>query len=178
MWANFFSCYLWWLLAGVLLGWLCNWLLCKCCGHSRAETQTMPVPVAAPAAKLAVVPAAVAATVAAVAAPVADPVIDVAAALAAGIKVKGADDLEIIEGIGPKICALFHAAGFKTFMQVSKMSIPQMSAILDAAGPNFRLANPESWAKQADLAAHNHWAALKSLQDTLTAGVNMTADKA
>ena len=161
MWANFFSCYLWWLLAGFLLGWLCNWLLCKCCGHNRAESAAAP----------AIAP------LAAVAPIVADPAINIAAAKAAGIVVKGADDLEIIEGIGPKICSLFHAAGHKTFMQVSKMSIPQMSAILDAAGPNFRLANPETWAKQAGLAANNQWTDLKALQDQLTAGVDMSADK-
>ena len=104
--------------------------------------------------------------------------IDRAAAKAAGIAVRGEDDLEVIEGIGPKICGLFHAAGFKTFTQVSGMTVSQMSAILDAGGPNFRLANPETWAKQAALAAKNQWIELKTMQDQLTAGVDMTADKA
>jgi predicted flap endonuclease-1-like 5' DNA nuclease len=100
-----------------------------------------------------------------------------AAAKAAGISVKGADDLEVIEGIGPKICGLFHAAGQKTFTQVSQMSIQQMSKILDDAGPRFKLANPETWAQQAGLAANNRWAELKTLQDNLTAGVTMQQDR-
>ncbi len=164
MLSAFFSCYLWWLLAGALLGWLAHWWLCKCTVRDSGTTH-----------KTAFAAAPVAAT--AVAKVVADPVIDIAAAKAAGITVKGADDLEIIEGIGPKICGLFHAAGQKTFMQVSKMNIQQMSKILDDAGPRFKLANPETWAQQASLAANNRWSELKTLQDNLTAGVTLQQDR-
>jgi predicted flap endonuclease-1-like 5' DNA nuclease len=94
-----------------------------------------------------------------------------------GFNVKGVDDLQVIEGIGPKICGLFHAAGYKTFTQVSQMSIQQMSKILDDAGPRFKLANPETWAQQAGLAANNRWAELKALQDNLTAGVTTQQDR-
>jgi predicted flap endonuclease-1-like 5' DNA nuclease len=169
MLSAFFSCYLWWLLAGALLGWLAHWWLCKCTVRDQTTTLTNHV---APA-----VFAAAPVAAAAIAKVAADPVIDVAAAKLAGIAVKGADDLEIIEGIGPKICGLFHAAGHKTFMQVSGMSIQQMSKILDDAGPRFKLANPETWAQQAKLAAHNEWAALKHLQDNLTAGVTLQQDR-
>jgi predicted flap endonuclease-1-like 5' DNA nuclease len=164
MLSAFFSCYLWWLLAGALLGWLAHWWLCKCTvrdSGSHTQTAFAAAPVAA----------------AAVAKVVADPVIDVSAAKAAGITVKGADDLEIIEGIGPKICGLFHAAGHKTFMRVSKMNIQQMSKILDDAGPRYKLANPETWAQQANLAANNRWTELKTLQDNLTAGVTLQQDR-
>jgi predicted flap endonuclease-1-like 5' DNA nuclease len=157
MWSNFLSCYLWWLLAGFLIGWLCHWLLCKCCGACQ-KNAAAPLPESALA-------------------PTAEQAIDVAAAKLAGITVKGADDLEVIEGIGPKICGLFHAAGFITFAQVSRLSVAQMSKILDDAGPRFRLANPETWAQQAHLAATNQWAALKTLQDDLTAGVTVQQDR-
>jgi predicted flap endonuclease-1-like 5' DNA nuclease len=170
MLSAFFSCYLWWLLAGALLGWLAHWWLCKCTVRDQAAPATMGT---AQKAAFAAAPAA-AAVVAKVAA---DPAIDVAAAKLAGISVKGADDLEVIEGIGPKICALFHAAGQKTFMQVSKMSAQEMSTILDNAGPRFKLANPETWAQQAKLAAHNQWAELKTLQVSLTAGVTLQQDR-
>ena len=178
MLSAFFTCYLWWLLAGFLLGWLCNWLLCKCCGNNKASTTATTSTVnanvaAAPKAAAFAAPApAVAAAPVAVAA-----AIDFAAAKAAGISVKGADDLEVIEGIGPKICGLFHAAGQKTFAQVSQMTIQQMSKILDDAGPRFKLANPETWAQQAKLAANNQWAELKHLQDNLTAGVTTQQDR-
>jgi predicted flap endonuclease-1-like 5' DNA nuclease len=225
MLSTFFSCYLWWLLAGALLGWLANWLLCKCCGSNKSTGTTVnstmnstnsTVNTATHAgsnlmgkvgaagtglagaaggvvnsatnaganvgAKLASAVPAAAATVAAVAAPVmakvaADPVLDTNAAKLAGFSVKGMDDLEVIEGIGPKICGLFHAAGFKTFTQVSHMTIQQMAKILDDAGPRFKLANPETWAQQAGLAANNRWTELKTMQDNLTAGVTLQQDR-
>jgi predicted flap endonuclease-1-like 5' DNA nuclease len=99
--------------------------------------------------------------------------IDVAAARAAGIAVKGADDLEIIEGIGPKIAELFHADGVRTFAQLARMTPAQIQPMLDRAGPHFRIANPGTWPEQAELAARNRWQALKSLQDILVAGVRV-----
>ncbi len=161
MLSAFFSCYLWWLLAGALLGWLAHWWLCKCAVRSGKDSQLTPVTANTHQAAFAA----------------ADPVIDIAAAKLAGISVKGADDLQVIEGIGPKICALFHEAGQKTFTQVSNMSIQQMSKILDDAGPRFKLANPETWAQQAKLAANNQWVQLKHLQDNLTAGVTVQQDR-
>jgi predicted flap endonuclease-1-like 5' DNA nuclease len=98
-------------------------------------------------------------------------VLDKTAASAAGFKLRGPDDLTVIEGIGPKINGLFNTAGFYTFAQVSKMTLAQMQKILDDAGPRFRLARPDTWAKQADLANNNKWAELKTLQDHLKHGV-------
>jgi predicted flap endonuclease-1-like 5' DNA nuclease len=99
-----------------------------------------------------------------------DAAIDLAAAKSAGFALKGADDLEIIEGIGPKIAELLHAKGVKTFAQLAAMTPAQIQPMLDEAGPNFRLANPETWPDQADLAARNRWASLKAMQDGLLAG--------
>lgn len=100
-----------------------------------------------------------------------DPAIDVAAAKEAGfVTLKSADDLEIVEGIGPKIAEVLRQAGVTQFIQVARMSVPQIQAILDRAGVHFKLANPETWPEQADLAAHNRWRALKTLQDALIAG--------
>lgn len=98
-------------------------------------------------------------------------VIDIAAARAAGFNLKGSDDLEIIEGIGPKIAELLHANGVKTFAQLANMSPTDIQPILDKAGPSFRMARPETWPEQADLAARNHWRALLLLQQSLTGGI-------
>lgn len=97
--------------------------------------------------------------------------IDIAAAKNAGFIIKNADDLTVIEGIGPKINDLFKNAGLKTFAQVAAASVPQMRKILDDGGPRFRIANPGTWAQQAGLAAANKWAELKKLQDELSAGL-------
>jgi predicted flap endonuclease-1-like 5' DNA nuclease len=102
-----------------------------------------------------------------------DAAIDLAAAKAAGFNLKGADDLEIVEGIGPKIAELLHKDGIRTFAQLSRTPTPRIQQILDQAGPTFRVANPGTWAEQALLAAHNRWDALRSLQDVLVAGVRV-----
>jgi predicted flap endonuclease-1-like 5' DNA nuclease len=96
--------------------------------------------------------------------------IDVNAARAAGFALKGPDDLEIIEGIGPKIAEVLNQLGIKTFKQLSEMTTAQIQSILDTAGQNFRMANPETWPDQADLAARNRWTTLKALQQVLIAG--------
>lgn len=97
--------------------------------------------------------------------------IDLAAAKAAGFKIKAADDLTVIEGIGPKINDLFKSNGLKTFDQVASAKVSEMRAILDKGGARYRIANPSTWAKQAKLAATNKWTALKKLQDELSGGV-------
>ncbi len=178
-------CCFWWFLFGALLGWLLNWLLCRltgCCNKKNNEVQHVAQPVAEQvAAKPAAQPAAAAQPVAAK--PAAKPkpapkpaaaksfVLDTTAAKAAGYKLKGPNDLTVIEGIGPKINLLFNNAGFHTFAEVAKMTEAQMQKILDDAGPRYRLAKPGTWAKQADLAAQNKWEQLKSWQDELKHGV-------
>ena len=101
-----------------------------------------------------------------------DRLLDRQAAVAAGFQVRGMDDLEIIEGIGPKIAALLRADGIRMFWELAQTPQLRLHAILDRAGPNFRMANPSTWAHQADLAANNLWDALRTLQDELSAGVD------
>jgi predicted flap endonuclease-1-like 5' DNA nuclease len=100
----------------------------------------------------------------------AEVVIDVAAAKAAGFDMKGPDDLEIIEGIGPKIAQLMRQHGITTFVQLASASPVEISAILQKGGPDFRIANPGTWPEQAGHCVRNDWAGLKRLQDRLTAG--------
>jgi predicted flap endonuclease-1-like 5' DNA nuclease len=164
-----FACCFWWFLLGLLLGWLLNWLLSRWLrkdnggnnGGSAGYASYNAAPTAAPEMRTAAaMPGGV----------------DVVAAAAAGFSVKGMDDIIIIEGIGPKIKELFNTHGVSTFAQIAKMSVPEMSAILDKGGARFKLANPGSWAEQARLAANNEWAALKKLQDELYAGVAASDD--
>jgi predicted flap endonuclease-1-like 5' DNA nuclease len=103
------------------------------------------------------------------------PALDFVAAKQAGFDVKGADDLAIIEGIGPKIAELMHQKGIHTFMQLAAITPAKIQPLLDEAGPHYRMANPETWPEQAELAARNRWSALRSLQDVLIAGVRVDA---
>ena len=96
--------------------------------------------------------------------------IDTASARAAGFSVKGPYDLEVIEGVGPKIAELLNANGVRTFSQLAAMAPTDIEPILDKAGPSFRIAKPDTWPEQADLAARNHWRALFLLQQSLTGG--------
>jgi|GEM_PF-648769 len=193
------GCCFWWFIAGTLLGWLLNKWLCKCCckstpsaGNTTQEkvVEIPPATVAPPVIKAPEAPKVVAPVVAAPVAPVkpkatakpktAKPKaapkpkvasIDIVAAKKAGFIIKNADDLTVIEGIGPKINDLFKNAGLKTFAQVAVASVPQMRKVLDDGGPRFRIANPGTWAQQAGLAAANKWTELKKLQDELSAGL-------
>ncbi len=171
------GCCFWWFLAGALLGWLLNRWMCKCCCKASCNAQTTPaapakvaeVP-ATPVAKAAPVPAAPKASAPKAAAPAAA-IIDLAAAKKAGFAIKNANDLTIVEGIGPKINELFNDNGIKTFDQLAAATVPQMRAILDKGGSRFRIANPSTWAQQGALAAENKWVELKKLQDKLSGGV-------
>jgi predicted flap endonuclease-1-like 5' DNA nuclease len=78
------------------------------------------------------------------------------------------DDLEIIEGIGPKIAGLLNAAGITTFAQLAEADLTRVQTILDAA--NLRLADPTTWAEQARLAAAGDQAGLEALKNQLKGG--------
>lgn len=157
-----FACCFWWFLLGLVAGLILSWLLQKFLRKDPTpEVRYVPAPVAAPVAPQRLMSGGV----------------DIGAASLAGFSVKGDDDIIIIEGIGPKIAELFKNNGISTFTQISKLSVPDMLAILDKGGPRFKLANPGSWAQQAKLAAENRWSELKVLQDDLYAGVQAADDQ-
>jgi predicted flap endonuclease-1-like 5' DNA nuclease len=122
-------------LVGALLGWLLNYWLSKRCCKKPKET-TSP-----PSAKMADVPATSVTPNEKTPAPAKQPlkkaspktaeakpktvaatksVIDLATAKAAGITIKNADYLIVIEGIGPKINELFQDNGLKSFADGGK----------------------------------------------------------
>jgi len=167
---NGLGCCLWWFVLGVLVGWLLNWLFSKLFGRNPpasgsgssdrfASTPRAPAPAStAPRTPAASTTAGSAASL-----------VDLDAARRAGFNLRGADDIAVIDGIGPKIEELFREHGVTTFAQVAKMSVPQLQAILDAGGPHFKLANPATWAQQAQLILDNKWGDLKKLHDELAA---------
>jgi NADH-quinone oxidoreductase subunit I len=80
------------------------------------------------------------------------------------------DDLTRIEGIGPKIAALFQEAGIITFAHLAATEVSKLKQILADAGPQFQLADPSTWPEQAKLAATGKWKELEALQDKLKGG--------
>lgn len=92
----------------------------------------------------------------------------VVAKKAAPKKSAKADDLKKIEGIGPKISETLIAAGIVTFDDLSKAKPAAISEIIaDIRGNHV----PDTWPKQAKLAADGKWDELKELQDILDGGI-------
>jgi large subunit ribosomal protein L21 len=94
----------------------------------------------------------------------------VASEAAPVIKTK-ADDLTIVEGIGPKIAVVLNTNGITTFAQLAKADPAAMQDMLKKSGGRFNMAKPDTWPKQAELAAAGNMDALKKLQDELHGGV-------
>ncbi len=86
-----------------------------------------------------------------------------------GEETPAGDDLEIVEGIGPKINSILQAAGIRTFAQLAATEVTQLEEILREAGIR-RITNPATWPEQARLAAAGDWNALETLQKELKAG--------
>ncbi len=80
------------------------------------------------------------------------------------------DDLKAVEGIGPKIEGLLNAAGIKTWQELSNTSVDSLRNILNKAGESYQLADPSTWAKQAEMAARGDWKSLFEYQDRLQGG--------
>lgn len=80
------------------------------------------------------------------------------------------EDLKIVEGIGPKIEELLKAAGINNWADLAATSTERIQEILNEAGERFRLANPATWPRQAELANAGQWQELKAYQDFLNAG--------
>ncbi|HNF48038.1 MAG TPA: hypothetical protein PKO18_00415 [Chitinophagales bacterium] len=95
---------------------------------------------------------------------------DAAAALAVFGKKIAENDLKLVEGIGPKIEELFHAAGIKTWKELSETSIERCREILDAGGERFQMHDPATWPRQCALMYEGKWQELKDWQDKLDGG--------
>lgn len=157
-----------WLVAGVVLGWLLHWLWSRAPRARAVKTpppepgSIVPAPVAAPEPEDATATSP---------APASSRLIDVGAARAAGFNLKHADDLTIIERIGPKTDDLLRANGIRSFAQLARLQVADLVEILERGGPSFRLANPVTWPQQALLAAENRWAELKRMQQDQVDGM-------
>lgn len=81
-----------------------------------------------------------------------------------------ADDLKIVEGIGPKIEGLLNGEGIITFAQLASMAPERIKEILHAAGPRFQIHDPSTWPQQSALARDGKWEELKKWQDELNKG--------
>ena len=98
-------------------------------------------------------------------------VFDVVAAKNAFGKKIIADDLKIVEGIGPKIESILKNNGIDTWYKLSVAEAEDVTAMmLKDGGERYRLHDPKTWGQQALLAFEGKWEELKKLQDELDGG--------
>ena len=95
---------------------------------------------------------------------------DAAAAKEAFGKKVTADDLKMIEGIGPKIEELFHDDGIFTWVELANTPVEICKEILAKGGSQYHAHDPSTWPQQAKLASEGKWAELKEWQDKLDGG--------
>lgn len=79
-------------------------------------------------------------------------------------------NLEIIEGIGPKIKEVLNDARILTFRDLATTPVYRIKDILDSAGSQFASHDPSTWVEQALLAESGQWQQLDELKDYLVAG--------
>jgi len=80
------------------------------------------------------------------------------------------EDLKIIEGIGPAIEGLLKDAGIRSWSDLAASGPEELRDILQKAGDAYRIHNPETWPRQAALAAAGDWKAFREYTDFLIAG--------
>lgn len=143
------------LLGAAVLGYALHWLRCKmrgCCGAAWCRMHGD--------CKMHVAPAAKGAAVAA------------AAATHAPMHASAPkhEDLEIIEGIGPKVAKVLNAAQIFSFAQVASMTPEAIRNVLDAAGDQFKMLPTDTWPKQAAMARDGKMTELEAYKKYLDNG--------
>lgn len=79
-----------------------------------------------------------------------------------------ADDLTVLEGIGPKVAGILNAAGIRSFADLAAANASEVEKSLNAAG--LQMMEPAGWIEQAKLATKGDMEGLKKLQDELKGG--------
>ena len=83
------------------------------------------------------------------------------------VEAPAADDLTKIEGIGPKIAETLAAAGIATFAELAATSVEKIAELIADIKGNH---TPDTWPKQAQMAADGQWDELKAWQEELDGG--------
>ncbi|MBT8181638.1 MAG: 30S ribosomal protein S2 [Eudoraea sp.] len=82
-----------------------------------------------------------------------------------------ADNLTKIEGIGPKAAEALTKAGIDSYAKLAKAKADKIKEILTEASSRMAHLDPDSWPKQAKMAADGNWDELKEWQENAKGGV-------
>lgn len=80
------------------------------------------------------------------------------------------DNLQIIEGIGPKMESVLKENDISNWKVLGEQSNDQLREILEKYGNKYKIIDPESWPDQASLAANESWSQLVRMQKGLDVG--------
>lgn len=80
------------------------------------------------------------------------------------------DNLQIIEGIGPKMSEYLHSNGINNWETLAGYDENYIKRLLNKEGTRYRIIDPKSWPDQAKLAADKDWKGLIKFQKTLVSG--------
>jgi len=75
-----------------------------------------------------------------------------------------ADDLQVINGIGPVIEGLLNGIGISTWSDLAAVDVDALSSMLADAGSRFARHDPSSWPLQARLLERGEWDAFLALE--------------
>ncbi len=81
----------------------------------------------------------------------------------------GEDELERVEGVGPRIAGALAAAGITTFRKLAESDVAELQSALEQAGLRFAPSLP-TWSRQARLLAEGDEAGFLKLTEQLVAG--------
>ena len=85
-----------------------------------------------------------------------------------------ADDLTVVEGVGPRIQMLLNQYGIYSYRELAETDVERLKEILATAGPQLAMHDPGTSPSQANLAANDQWDTLKSVQGFLKGGKKPT----
>jgi large subunit ribosomal protein L21 len=83
----------------------------------------------------------------------------------------GRDDIELIEGVGPKIAKVLADNGITTFAKLAETTPAAIAGMLEASGGRFALASNDTWPQQAALLRDGKMDEFRKLTDELVGGV-------
>ena len=86
------------------------------------------------------------------------------------------DNLQVIEGIGPKMESILKEKGLSNWHDVAQKSPNELRALLDTYGTKYRIIDPSTWSEQAKLAADGKWEDLMLRQKQLSGGSQDSAN--
>jgi predicted flap endonuclease-1-like 5' DNA nuclease len=87
------------------------------------------------------------------------------------------DNLQVVEGIGPKMNEVLKKHGVHTWAELGSSNFDALRGILDKENPKrYRIIDPTTWPAQAKLANDGEWDKLIAMQKQLDTGRSGVSD--